>query len=80
MVNRIVEMKTVDVEDEKGVVIPGEKMVRKFEFWDFLSLVIDETGIARGIVAQDLKSMAVKAETNPLNEKWGGRMLRVRPT
>ena len=27
---------TVDVEDEHGVVIPGEKMVRKFEFWDFL--------------------------------------------
>jgi succinate dehydrogenase / fumarate reductase flavoprotein subunit len=52
---------THDVEDDKGVVIPGEKMVRKFEFWDFLSLVIDEAGIARGIVAQDLKSMQVKA-------------------
>ena len=27
---------TIDVEDEHGVVIPGEKMVRKYEFWDFL--------------------------------------------
>jgi succinate dehydrogenase / fumarate reductase flavoprotein subunit len=52
---------TIDVEDEKGVVIPGEKMVRKFEFWDFLSLVLDDTGTARGIVAQDLKSMQIKA-------------------
>jgi succinate dehydrogenase / fumarate reductase flavoprotein subunit len=52
---------TVDVEDEKGIVIPGEKMVRKFEFWDFLSLVLDETGTARGIVAQDLKSMQIKS-------------------
>jgi len=52
---------TVDVEDDKGVVIPGEKMVRKFEFWDFLSLVLDETGTARGIVAQDLKSMQIRA-------------------
>jgi succinate dehydrogenase / fumarate reductase flavoprotein subunit len=52
---------TLDVEDEKGVVIPGEKMVRKFEFWDFLSLVLDDTGTARGIVAQDLKSMQIKA-------------------
>jgi succinate dehydrogenase / fumarate reductase, flavoprotein subunit len=52
---------TVDVEDEKGVVIPGEKMVRKFEFWDFLSLVLDDHGTARGIVAQDLKSMQIKA-------------------
>jgi succinate dehydrogenase / fumarate reductase flavoprotein subunit len=52
---------TVDVEDERGVVIPGEKMVRKFEWWDFLSCVLDEQGIARGIVAQDMKTMEVRA-------------------
>ncbi len=52
---------TVDVEDEKGIVVAGEKMVRKFEFWDFLSLVQDEGLVTRGIVAQDLKSMEVKA-------------------
>ena len=52
---------TLEVEDDKGVVIPGERMVRKFEFWDFLSVVQDDNGIVRGIVAQDLKSMQVKA-------------------
>jgi len=52
---------TIDVEDDKGTSIPGEKMVRKFEFWDFLSLVLDETGRCRGIVAQDMKSMRVES-------------------
>jgi succinate dehydrogenase / fumarate reductase flavoprotein subunit len=52
---------TVDVEDDKGAIIKGEKMVRKFEFWDFLSLVQDDEGRARGIVAQDLKSMQIKS-------------------
>ncbi len=52
---------TVDVEDDKGAVIRGEKMVRKFEFWDFLSIVQDDEGRARGIVAQDLKSMQIKS-------------------
>jgi succinate dehydrogenase / fumarate reductase, flavoprotein subunit len=52
---------TVDVEDDKGIVIPGEKMVRKFEFWDFLSVVQDENGKAVGIIAQDLKSMDIES-------------------
>jgi succinate dehydrogenase / fumarate reductase flavoprotein subunit len=52
---------TVDVEDSRGVVIRGEKMVRKWELWDFLGLVLDDEGRARGIVAQDLKSMAIEA-------------------
>lgn len=52
---------TVDVESDKGVAIRGEKMVRKHELWDFLGLVLDEGGIARGIVAQDLKSMEIKS-------------------
>ncbi len=52
---------TVDVEDAKGERVPGEKMVRKLEWWDFLSLVLDDTGTCRGIVAQDLKTMAVRA-------------------
>src|SRR6204780_721050 len=47
---------TSEVVDEHGVSIPGEKMVRKFEFWDFVSLVVDDEGICRGIVAQDLKN------------------------
>jgi succinate dehydrogenase / fumarate reductase flavoprotein subunit len=52
---------TVDVEDERGVVIHGEKMVRKHELWDFLGIVQDEGGRAVGIVAQDLKSMEIVA-------------------
>ena len=51
---------TVDVEDDRGVVIRGDKMVRKWELWDFLGLVLDDDGRARGIVAQDLKSMAIE--------------------
>ena len=51
---------TVDVEDDKGERVPGEKMVRKFEWWDFLALVRDDEGVCRGIVAQDLKTMAIE--------------------
>src|SRR3954469_19308236 len=29
---------TVDVEDDRGVVVRGEKMVRKWELWDFLGI------------------------------------------
>lgn len=52
---------TIDVENEKGVAVRGEKMVRKWELWDFLGIVVDEIGVARGIVAQDLKSMDITA-------------------
>jgi len=52
---------TVDVEDDRGIVIRGEKMVRKWELWDFLGIIQDEEGRARGIVAQDMKSMAIEA-------------------
>jgi succinate dehydrogenase / fumarate reductase flavoprotein subunit len=52
---------TVQVEDEKGRAVRGERMVRKFEFWDFLSLVQDDAAITRGLVAQDLKSMQIKS-------------------
>jgi len=49
-----------DVIDEHGVSIPGEKMVRKFEFWDFLQVIQDESGTCVGCVAQDLKTMQIK--------------------
>ena len=52
-----------DVKDDLGVAIPGEKMVRKFEFWDFLGAVLDDSGTCVGCVAQDLKSMQVRAFT-----------------
>ena len=52
---------TVDVEDERGIAVRGEKMVRKWELWDFLGIIQDEEGRARGIVAQDMKSMAIES-------------------
>src|SRR5215471_15337927 len=52
---------TVDVEDEHGVTIPGEKMVQKLESWDFLSCVLGDGGAAVGIVAQDVKTMTIRA-------------------
>jgi succinate dehydrogenase / fumarate reductase, flavoprotein subunit len=52
---------TADVEDEQGERVPGEKMVRKFEWWDFLSLVLDDHGTCRGIVAQDVKTTTIRA-------------------
>lgn len=51
---------TEPVVDHVGVTIPGEKMVRKFEFWDFLRLVLDD-GVCVGLVAQQLESMKIKA-------------------
>ncbi len=47
--------------DERGVGIPGEPLVRKLEYWDFLRIVQDDAGTCVGLVAQDLKSMAIKA-------------------
>ena len=52
---------TVDVEDDKGLVVRGEKMVRKLEHWDFLGVVQDDAGRCVGIVAQDMKSMDIVA-------------------
>ncbi len=36
-------------------------LVTKYEGWDFLSLVLDDKGVARGITAMDLSSMKVQA-------------------
>ncbi|MCL2449429.1 MAG: FAD-binding protein, partial [Polyangiaceae bacterium] len=52
---------TVDVEDERGERVPGERMVRKFEWWDFVGLVLDDAAICRGVVAQDMKTMELRA-------------------
>ncbi len=35
-------------------------LVNKYEYWEFLSAVLDEEETCRGIVAQDLKSMEIK--------------------
>src|SRR5580693_4278202 len=52
---------TVEVEDDRGERVPGERMVRKFELWDLVSLVLDDEGICRGLVAQDLKTMGMRS-------------------
>src|ERR1700704_5528488 len=52
---------TTPVQDEHGVSLPGEKMVRKFEVWDFLSAIMDDNGVCIGCVAQDLKTMQIKS-------------------
>ncbi|MCG0313636.1 MAG: succinate dehydrogenase flavoprotein subunit, partial [Calditerricola sp.] len=35
-------------------------MVEKYEHWEFLSIVLDDEGRCRGIVAQDLRSMEIR--------------------
>src|SRR5579872_623511 len=52
---------TEDVEDDKGERVPGERMVRKLEWWDFLGLVLDDASVCRGIVAQDMKTMELRS-------------------
>jgi succinate dehydrogenase / fumarate reductase flavoprotein subunit len=36
-------------------------LVTKYEHWEFLSAVLDDEGVCRGIIAQDLRSMEVHA-------------------
>jgi succinate dehydrogenase / fumarate reductase, flavoprotein subunit len=52
---------TVEVEDEHGIAIRGEKLVEKFEGWDFLRAVLGPDGAAVGVVAQDMKTMSIRA-------------------
>lgn len=35
--------------------------VRKFEYWDFLGPTLDENGVCRGVVAQNLTTMEIRA-------------------
>ncbi|RIW37741.1 succinate dehydrogenase flavoprotein subunit [Bacillus salacetis] len=36
-------------------------LVNKYEGWEFLGVIVDDEGVARGIVAQDLKTMEIKS-------------------
>ncbi len=38
-----------------------EKKVRKFEYWEFLGAVTDDSGACRGIVAMDVRTMEIKS-------------------
>lgn len=51
----------VDVVDEHGVAIPGERLVRKWELWDFVEAVLDDNGTCVGALAQDMKTMEIRA-------------------
>lgn len=46
--------------DEQVRRFESEDKVKKFEAWTFLSVVLDENGICRGICAMDLKTMQVR--------------------
>jgi len=46
--------------DEQVRRYEAEGKVKKYEGWTFLSAVIDDSGVSRGICAMDLKSMEVK--------------------
>ena len=39
----------------------SEGRIRKFEFWDFLGPIVDEQGICRGCVGQDLRTMEIRS-------------------
>src|SRR5256714_8574825 len=47
--------------DEQVRRYESEGLVRKFEYWEYLSFVKDEEGACRGIVALDLRTMKIEA-------------------
>ncbi|HLS20292.1 MAG TPA: succinate dehydrogenase flavoprotein subunit [Bacillota bacterium] len=47
--------------DEQVRRFETEGLVTKYESWEFIGAVVDEEGIGRGIVAQDIRSHEIKA-------------------
>ncbi|MGJ7921927.1 succinate dehydrogenase flavoprotein subunit [Neobacillus sp. LXY-4] len=47
--------------DEQVRRFEAEGLVTKYESWEFVSAVLDQEGVCRGITAQDLRSMEMKA-------------------
>lgn len=47
--------------DHRGTPIPGEPLLRRFEFWDLLGLVKDDAGACIGLTAQDLRTMVIRS-------------------
>jgi succinate dehydrogenase / fumarate reductase flavoprotein subunit len=47
--------------DEQVRFHEAQGKVTKYEGWDFLSLVLDDNGVCRGVTAMDLSSMEVRA-------------------
>lgn len=47
--------------DEQVRRYESEGLVKKFEFWDFLNPILDDSGRCRGCVAQDMVTMEIRA-------------------
>lgn len=47
--------------DEQVRRFEAQGLVEKYEGWEFLRAIIDEAGVCRGAVCQDLRSMEIKA-------------------
>src|SRR5699024_12516691 len=41
-----------------------EGLVTKYEGWEYLGAILDDEGVSKGIVAQDIKSMEIKSFTS----------------
>jgi len=47
--------------DEQARRYEDEGKINKYEFWEFLWPVLDETGTCKGIVAQDMRTMQIRS-------------------
>lgn len=47
--------------DEQVRRAEAESKINKYEFWEFLWPILDDNGVCKGIVAQDMRSMQVRA-------------------
>ncbi len=47
--------------DEQVRKFEAEGLVEKYEGWEFVSAIIDDKGVCRGLTAQDLNSMEIRA-------------------
>ena len=46
--------------DEQVRRYEDQGLVNKFEFWEFLRPVLDDSGVCKGVVAEDMRSMAIR--------------------
>lgn len=46
--------------DEQVRKYEAEGTVRKYEHWEFISAVLDDDGVCRGIIAQDMRTMEIR--------------------
>ena len=47
--------------DEQTRRFEADGKVKKYEFWEFLWPVLDESGVCKGIVAQDMRTMQIRS-------------------